>query len=406
MTPPPNSTDLITSKTAEFENLPGLVLGLDGWVLRSVPKHLRAQFLTGYEKLLRIVFHPDRYSEENQKQSRQVYLQAVGEAVRFMLADEFSYELTTDTVPTRRNPMVSLRNAVQVRDAIIARLDEEKNQSTTNAAATEIQNAQLKAQLEDLSELSEKRLSVSHRLRVITRIAVRNYPVPIGAAFCRATGYYLNFKECELLNSIARLSSSGEIGETHPWAYGDWVDEAKNQKLTEPQSELSLERGGFDGGRIVGAMTIAHLCEYLRHINDYGTITPEKALTDLKYISAPKPEEELEALRIKMFSFTLGFYASKMILLIQPHKPQRQSGNWLCYRFFAVESADAESGRVLAERDGLKKKCQTLTTQLFAKERVSKEHRSRATQLARELKYAQEQITELKQKLLDPTPPP
>ena len=45
--------DLIAQKTKEYDNLPGHILGLDGWVLRSVPVDLRTTFLKGYEKLLK-----------------------------------------------------------------------------------------------------------------------------------------------------------------------------------------------------------------------------------------------------------------------------------------------------------------------------------------------------------------
>ena len=77
-------------KTKEYDTLPGHILGLDGWILRSIPEDRRKEFLTGYEKLLKVTLHPDRSQNPGEKERREKYLQSVSQAVTFLTTDSIA----------------------------------------------------------------------------------------------------------------------------------------------------------------------------------------------------------------------------------------------------------------------------------------------------------------------------
>lgn len=115
--------DVMADKLDEFDKYPALTLGLDGWILRSLPTELRARFLTGYEKLLQIAFHPDRYQDPALKESRDRYLRSVSEAIVFLLSGNVEYATAVDDVPTRRNPLIRMQFEINRQSETIVMLD-------------------------------------------------------------------------------------------------------------------------------------------------------------------------------------------------------------------------------------------------------------------------------------------
>lgn len=107
-------SDLLQQKTKEFENLPANILGLDSWVLRALAKDQRNSFLKGYRKLLLANYHPDQIQSPEGKRAREKYLQLVAEAVDWMASRPEHFEQALETVPTRQNWAMRLKNEVHL----------------------------------------------------------------------------------------------------------------------------------------------------------------------------------------------------------------------------------------------------------------------------------------------------
>lgn len=352
-------TDLIAQKTAEYDNLPGLILGLDGWILRSVPKHLRAQFLNGYEKLLKVVFHPDRYQEQRTKESRQMYLQSVGEAVRFMLADEFSFEITADSVPSHKNPLLTLREAITVRDNIIAKIDDRLEDKTLDAAALRMEVQELRTKLIQTVAEAERRSAIDHQLKGIVRKVVKGFPVPIGLKYCVVSGSFLELREDSFMtNSIGRFSSDRNLSDDSEWIVNaKWMSELRQEQLLEKPLTLKFRRSVSDNCSVhytmIGGMTIAHLCEFIRAFNQYPAkpIDGRKTMKAIEWLQQPidltEPQTEFH---LKTFPFLLPYYNAEMLLLMLV-----KEAGVLRHRIFMVKSVDAGDSQVKAIADGLQR---------------------------------------------------
>jgi len=103
----------LEGKLKELENLPGHILGLDGWLLRSLPKDKRGTFLEGFEKLIRIAHFPDHAANPQDKTRRERYIQAVANAVSYLKSDEFAWEMAVEDVPSRKNPIIKLKTELE-----------------------------------------------------------------------------------------------------------------------------------------------------------------------------------------------------------------------------------------------------------------------------------------------------
>jgi len=363
-----NQTDLVLQKTKEYENLPGLVLGLDGWILRSLPKELRSQFLNGYEKLLRIVFHPDRYPDPDRKESRQVYLQAVGEAVRFMLEDEFAFETISDTVPTRKNPMMTLRHAIEVRDQIINRLDNQIRQRVNNFTEYQEENSRIKMQLLRLKQQSDRRLNMDHRLRQTTRYVIKQFPVPIGFRFSLVSGAFLRLRmDSRFVELLGRYSSIHPIGDDNEWIRNSsWMDLVRNENLCLSELKLKLKRsvgrfiqlGETHSLTVIGAMTIAHLCHFIASRNDFQEqpLSLQQTFNSVQWLSNPiNNDEEAEKFRMATAPYMLQYYTPGMLLVVQIRQQKI-----VRHELFMVNNVDAGDSPAKALASGFEKECNDL----------------------------------------------
>ncbi len=396
-TPLNSETDLITQKTQEFDNLPGLILGLDGWILRSLPKELRAQFLNGYEKLLRIVFHPDRYSDEIKKTSRQNYLQSVNESVRYLLADDFAYEMTVDSVPTHKNPMVTLRNSVEVRDNIIARLDakiaeitlSEKNQAKETLRLRNLQQA--------INNEAENMRHADYRLRLELRHVVKHFAVPIHFDRSEVKGHFITPHPGTLLDRIAEYSSVSVLNSFDE----SWIKQAQEQKWLQPILELvfkkticryAIKQSRLPGTyTLVGGMTFLQLLEYVRRHNNYPTSkldATQVAHSIDALFRGLETEPDRFHYRMETYSFLHPFYSSNMMLLLRIDEPGKIPRHAL---FLATEVTSE-----LSLLDAFRKKSKLD----FAKFEEQKSNMRAAMQrLRREKKWAERKSTSLEKSL-------
>lgn len=345
--------DLIASKTAEYSNLPGLILGLDGWLLRSLPADHRAQFLRGYEKVLRVVFHPDRCQEAAQKENRGRYLQAVDEAVRFMLSDEFSYQIATDAVPAHKNPLVALREAVSARDAIISRIDGELSKEKHTARAYDQTNAELRREVQRAWEELHRRTMQFFGLQQIIWQIVRQFPIPIDLNYSAVDGNFLLLQSgASLTAEIALYSSKLDPDASMPWVReAKWLGHASTERLLGESIRLDFYNTTAKHKRlgrfaIVGAMTIAHLCEYIRARTGYrmDQLNAQDIMPVLESFGPPLAKPAAEALELSLVHYLLPFYNRNMILILRS-SGQPVKGGESCppkYLLFVVTKARAQ----------------------------------------------------------------
>ena len=154
-------------KLIEYENLPGHMLGLEPWLLRSIPEDKRADFLKGYEKLVRVIYFPDHAKTPKEKKGREKFIQALVKDVAYLTSDPFAFELAIESIPSRRNPVVGLKMSLEDSKNEIAklehRLSEQQKTNRQMSAFSQEREEFIGSQKIELSELQKQNLFVSLR---------------------------------------------------------------------------------------------------------------------------------------------------------------------------------------------------------------------------------------------------
>lgn len=147
-------TTELERKIQELTNFPAHQLGLDGWLLRSIPRDARNTFLKEFEKALKVAFHPDRVQTLSEKQRRESYLQTISNAVATLSSDAQLYDLATEDVPTKRNPLVGMKNALHAHQEEIRVLQAEIEQQKGDLCLGERGRQKLEVELQRLDEFT------------------------------------------------------------------------------------------------------------------------------------------------------------------------------------------------------------------------------------------------------------
>lgn len=337
---------LLAQKTAEYDNLPGLVLGLDGWILRSIPKDQRETFLKGFEKIIRVVMHPDRARTDAQRKTRENYLQSVSEAVRFMLSDEFSYDMTADSVPSKKNPLVTLKHEIVRREEIIERVSSRADEHRDVLKAVQAEARELRERLGITIDDFEEKLSRSYWLRHAIVSTVRHWAIPIRLKQykinCRPILWHYPKNGSNFIDAILECSKTGNYAD-HRKLTDAWIEVA-TKHLSSPIS-LAFKNGLCRSGgceiQIKGAFTSVHFFEFTRKL--FPGINSGKELSDAlndltsNPLAAGKYDEMEKAFR----TLLMPFFSNGMIVLLT-QKPT--SGNIrLTPLFYHIESSDVGS---------------------------------------------------------------
>lgn len=120
------------------------LLGLDGWLLRTIPDDRRTIFLRLYEKALRTALHPDVIHDPQKKVFYERYIGRVAEAIAAMCEDSATYDAMSETVPTAKNRAVTLSVTVENYAGKIDDLRAEiEKQKAEHKAQFEVVNEQL-----------------------------------------------------------------------------------------------------------------------------------------------------------------------------------------------------------------------------------------------------------------------
>jgi hypothetical protein len=197
-------SDLILNQIEKSNELPFLLLGLDGWLIRSVPKELRRQFLEGYGRLLKIAFHPDRYEDSNKKESRTRYLQTVGEAIRLMLTDEIAFEVSAECIPTRRNPLVEFQNRIDILNKIVSKRDNLIAEIDARARDAQAQVDDLQAQNQNLRDAEDRESRRNFKIKQNLKFQFNQFPAPLSIERCVVNGFFIEMSNQS--NAIETIS--------------------------------------------------------------------------------------------------------------------------------------------------------------------------------------------------------
>lgn len=415
----PSDNDLLAVATSEMpgpDELPGLLLGLDGWVLRSIPTGLRKKFLEGYEKSLQIAFHPDRYPDPVTKLSRQRYLQAVSEAISYMTKDEFQFELCADAVPTKRNPFVALQHTVNIRDNIIEKLNEQVAELEKFRAEHLHENHSLKENLSTAMSRADRMETRFTYFHSVVSDTVKSFPVPIASKAHTVEGCFVNMQKLalEFDRAVVKAGVDGISQDPtlfsrldtytckdHFCARSEWVTKKTyvqqfGKYASKPQT-LSFKKyidleNNFE---IEGAMTVAHLCEYLRDCRRPvpGVAWMYEGLTHLLHPPDIKAKGYVNWWdRIR--EYTLPFYTPGCFLLIRDRTDSDQPTPWL--RLFLVKKSDYEESPNEALVNGFKRQVvklkQGIDQRVIKLRETAHWLRSKIAGLKHELKVSQAKV--------------
>lgn len=315
-------SDSLVKATTEFGDLPGRILGLDGWVLRSLPTEHRERFLRGYEKLLATVFHPDRYTDTEKKRSREAYLQTVSQAIGFMLGDPFAFDAAIEAVPTHKNPMVQAKQALAAREVVVDHLQADLAELQAASVVRERELADALRRASETLTLANARTAADWKLRrVLRKIVLNEWPVPTASA-ATVTGHWFKIENRPaLLEKITTLARGEGVSEHSVFAQANWPERSTRITKKAMEGQVRNDALTINGKRywIAGATTLAHIVEWVRHALQFGKDRMEsdtiKAIAQLLELAVPDLDTLEDHARAQ--AMLLPFYCRSMFLVVR-----------------------------------------------------------------------------------------
>lgn len=175
------------------QNISADVLGVDGWLLRTIPADRRVLFLKLYEKAIRAAIHPDIIQDAKKKDFFGRYVARVGEAINEMCQDHATYDAMAEFVPTKRNNVRALEHAIDGRDIKIALLESELlNERTKNDAEKKKFTESIASYQRYRDHAERMRATHAEVMRIQSCLSGDKYATPVS----------LPFYEVELFNGM------------------------------------------------------------------------------------------------------------------------------------------------------------------------------------------------------------
>jgi len=159
-----NNEKELEAKIAEFDGLPGHVLGLTGWILRTLPKEKRQRFLEGYEKLIRIAYHPDHANDQKSMNSNVAFIQRVSQAISFLCNSELNYEMASEIVPSPQNPIIKLKTSMEEQKMSYEKESSELKANLASVLKEKEKEKNLNSLLTRKGSVVEKRIEILENL--------------------------------------------------------------------------------------------------------------------------------------------------------------------------------------------------------------------------------------------------
>lgn len=272
------------------QGLSAHILGVDGWLLRTIPEERRAVFLRLYEKAVRTSLHPDLIQDANKKKFYDRYIGRVGEAITAMCADAATYDAMAEFVPAAKSRNISMDVLLAERDAEIDRLRAEikEKEAVFKAEANNFAIAQA-ASLEK-EKISARMSAASYSVFSQYRSLAEN-----------AESYSLNHRFFTIKGTLVDIEFTDDgIVET----------EKCPCELTKERGTISFTMPGKT--QIVGAATLAGL----KHCWRTNTI-PNAEMNKLVLTFAP---EKCDDRTLQLNRYTVSFFKVGMVLIVKHKK--------------------------------------------------------------------------------------
>src|SRR3989344_562753 len=100
-------------KIGEKESLPASLLGVEPWVIRSLPDNLKVAFLNQYKRAIQVSHHPDLYQDSRQKKVHERFFQATVSYIELLLENRMEREFAFDNLSSRSNLEVRLKEEMK-----------------------------------------------------------------------------------------------------------------------------------------------------------------------------------------------------------------------------------------------------------------------------------------------------
>lgn len=382
--------EILQSKIKEFDGLPANLLGVDGWVLRVVPKQQRNYFLQGYLKLLRVALHPDLCQFPSGRQSRENFIKAANEAVDYLCSGELAYDSAVDCVPSSKNPVVQLKHMLaaeaEAYEELKAKLAKLSESYKSSQASVHSLGKRLGVALNNL----ENTVYVTRSLKRELIALASRFPYPIGPD-CVLKVRAINWKAFlagEDFHKIINKCMDASVG-------GNKAVKPFEAYCSSPV-DVTIQDGAAvnnpDKPRLYYAMTAASFGIAARVLMGFPKMVSEDVTDKLKNImknpSSGKFSETLEMCAMPMFSANSllkigdGFFVLESV--IEYRSPAKQA-RW--ERSIVANRKKVENWKLESESRVL---------ELKERKRKADEHKKRIKELK-----AQSKLADLDQKALD-----
>ena len=335
--PPVNELE---KKIAEFKDQPGFILGLDGWLLRSVPIGQRRRFLEAFEKALQIVHHPDLFQDETEKMRHQRFLQTVANAVKFLTSDHLAYDLATEDVPTKQNHFLKTQEKVEARDKEILDLERQLRVKEKAYLGLVGRHSQLETEMTtlqkeklDLGPLARLKAYQDWQLRNTKTYTIANS----GKLFVKSTKMKSIFDNRDLHEIIPRDEKDFEKLDA------DFSKRVMREYLTQDKMYMKLDKGVSEYRafkvQIVGGFPALAIREFVDYQRAKIGLEVDESLSDLvfspKILRSGRSDAQGDIAHKEVVSpFITPYFAVNMPLLIRGE--QRQEGGYARYELVYV----------------------------------------------------------------------
>jgi hypothetical protein len=269
------------------QGLSAHILGVDGWLLRTIPEDRRTVFLRLYEKAIRTALHPDLIRDDNKKKFYDRYIGRVGESIAAMCADAAAFESMAEFVPAAKNRSIDM-------DALLAERDQ----------TIDILRAELKAKEEAFKVESEHFSRVETQSKNAAKINA-NRSAATYAVFSQYRSLAENNQSHSLNHKFFQIKGHFvEIDFTIDGIVEKAMGECELKKNTKSTKETKL--GKVD---IVGASTLGGI----KHCWETNII-PNAEMKELIQTFSPHACDD----RTLQFNhYVVGFFKVGMILIVK-----------------------------------------------------------------------------------------